>query len=141
LEKAGLTAESVDPPAGVIRRRAGSQEPDGVLEETAKTLNVVPLFGGIGPDGFKELAKSGAALWARFGYATAQEGRAIPPLADIIRAVADEGGFKNDVAVYIDIEVDRDDVLKNRRADYVGHMRVAGGRQPFGGAAQLLQQL
>jgi predicted amidohydrolase YtcJ len=136
LEKAGLTAESVDPPGGVIRRRAGSQEPDGVLEESAMSANVVPLLGGIGADGFKELAKSGAALWARFGYTTAQEGRAIPALADIIRAVADEGGFKNDVAVYIDIEVDRDYILANRSTDYVGHMRVAGGKLSLDGAPQ-----
>lgn len=43
LEKAGLTAESPDPPGGVIRRRAGSREPDGVLEESAMNANVVPL--------------------------------------------------------------------------------------------------
>jgi predicted amidohydrolase YtcJ len=136
LEKAGLSAESPDPPGGVIRRRAGSREPDGVLEESAMSANVVPLLGGIGVDGFKQLARSGAALWARFGYTTAQEGRAIPALADVLRSVADEGGFANDVAVYIDIEVDRDYILKHRSADYVGRMRVAGGKLSLDGAPQ-----
>jgi predicted amidohydrolase YtcJ len=136
LELAGLTAESVDPPGGVIRRREGSREPDGVLEESAMNANVVPLLAGIGIDGFKELARSGAALWARFGYTTAQEGRAIPQLADVLRAVADEGGFANDVAVYIDVEVDRDYILAHRSTEYVGHMRVAGGKLSLDGAPQ-----
>lgn len=136
LEKAGLTAESPDPPGGVIRRRPGSREPDGVLEESAMNANVVPLLSGIGVDGFKQLARSGAALWARFGYTTAQEGRAIPALADVLRAVSDEGGFANDVAVYIDIEADRDYVLKHRSTEYVGHMRVAGGKLSLDGAPQ-----
>ena len=35
LELAGITAETQDPPGGVIRRQEGSREPDGVLEETA----------------------------------------------------------------------------------------------------------
>ena len=34
LATAKIDAASVDPPGGVIRRRAGSREPDGVLEET-----------------------------------------------------------------------------------------------------------
>jgi predicted amidohydrolase YtcJ len=62
LELAGVTAETPNPPGGVIRRREGSQEPDGVLEETAMAANVVPLLGGIGVEGFKALARSGAAL-------------------------------------------------------------------------------
>jgi hypothetical protein len=35
LELAGITAATEDPPGGVIRREAGSRQPDGVLEETA----------------------------------------------------------------------------------------------------------
>ena len=35
LELAGISAESQDPAGGLIRRKLGSKEPDGVLEETA----------------------------------------------------------------------------------------------------------
>lgn len=136
LELAGVTAESPDPPGGVIRRREGSNEPDGVLEETAMAANVVPLLSGIGADGFKELARSGAALWARFGYTTAQEGRTIPPVADLIRAVASEGGFANDVAVYVDVESDLDYILAHKSADYENHMRIAGGKLSLDGSPQ-----
>lgn len=41
LEIAGFTAASVNPPGGAIRRRAGSREPDGGIEETA-------FFGALG---------------------------------------------------------------------------------------------
>lgn len=136
LELAGVTAETPDPPGGVIRRREGSQEPDGVLEETAMAANVVPLLGGIGADGFKELARSGAALWARFGYTTAQEGRTIPPIADLMRAVASEGGFANDVAVYVDVESDLDYILAHKSPDYENHMRIAGGKLSLDGSPQ-----
>ena len=136
LELAGVTAETPNPPGGVIRRRDGSQEPDGVLEETAMAGNVVPLLGGIGVEGFKALARSGAALWARFGYTTAQEGRTVPPIAELIRAVAEEGGFANDIAVYVDVESDRDYILAKRSTDYVNHMRVAGGNLSLDGSPQ-----
>jgi predicted amidohydrolase YtcJ len=136
LELAGVTADTPNPPGGVIRRREGSQEPDGVLEETAMAANVVPLLGGIGVEGFKTLARSGAALWARFGYTTAQEGRTVPPIATLMRAVADEGGFANDVTVYVDVDVDLDYILANRSIDYVNHMRVAGGKLSLDGSPQ-----
>lgn len=35
LEKAGLTADTIDPAGGVIRREEGTNHPDGVLEEGA----------------------------------------------------------------------------------------------------------
>ena len=35
LELVGFTAQTKNPEGGVIRRKAGSQEPDGVLEELA----------------------------------------------------------------------------------------------------------
>ncbi|MBE9114162.1 amidohydrolase family protein [Nodosilinea sp. LEGE 07298] len=35
LELAGITADTANPDGGIIRRRAGSSEPDGVLEESA----------------------------------------------------------------------------------------------------------
>jgi predicted amidohydrolase YtcJ len=40
LAELGVTAATADPPGGVIRRRAGSQEPNGVLEEIAHFFSV-----------------------------------------------------------------------------------------------------
>jgi len=38
LARAGITAETPDPPGGEIERRAGTGEPTGILKETAKRL-------------------------------------------------------------------------------------------------------
>ena len=43
------------------------------------------------------MLKAGAEQWASYGYTTVQEGRALPPVVDAMRAVAVEGGFKVDV--------------------------------------------
>jgi predicted amidohydrolase YtcJ len=136
LEVAGVTEATKNPPGGVIRRRQGSQEPDGVLEETAMMGILMPLISGIGAEGFKEFARSGAALWARYGYTTAQEGRATPQVADIVRAVAAEGGFRNDIAVYVDVQTSTDYILKHRSKDYVNRARVAGGKLSLDGSPQ-----
>jgi predicted amidohydrolase YtcJ len=136
LEMSGITAQTPDPPGGVIRRKAGGKEPDGVLEETAFIPAALKLLQSVGPDGFKTFAKAGAELWARFGYTTAQEGRSVPPLAELIKAVAAEGGFKNDIAVYVDVQSDLNYILANRSATYVNRTRLAGGKLSIDGSPQ-----
>ena len=42
LDEAGLSASTQNPEGGIIRRRAGSNEPDGVMEETA--MGAFPRF-------------------------------------------------------------------------------------------------
>ena len=136
LALVGFDAQSKDPPGGVIRRRAGSQEPDGVLEENALNLALPKLLGGVGPEGFKAFAKAGAELWARYGYTTAQEGRATPPVVEILRAVGAEGGLAIDVAVYPDVLVDRDYISRNANRAYRDRVRVAGAKLTIDGSPQ-----
>jgi predicted amidohydrolase YtcJ len=135
LELAGVTADMADPPGGVIRRRAGSREPDGVLEETA-LLPALKLLQSVGLEGFKAFAKAGSELWARFGYTTAQEGRANVVMAQVIQAAAREGAFRNDVAIYVDVQGGTDFILANRSAAYVDRIRVAGGKLSTDGSPQ-----
>jgi predicted amidohydrolase YtcJ len=108
LEVAGISAASKDPEGGVIRRRAGSDEPNGVLEELAMFSALFKILPAIGAEGFKEFARAGSKLWARFGYTTAQEGRSSPDTVRIMREVAAEGGFAIDVVTYPDVLIDRD---------------------------------
>lgn len=136
LEIGGITADTPDPQGGVIRRRAGSREPNGVLEETAFATPAFKLMSGIGLEGFKAFARAGAELWARFGYTTAQEGRATPQVADIVKLVAAEGGFKNDIAVYVDVQADTKYILANRSSTYQNRVRIAGGKLSTDGSPQ-----
>jgi cytosine/adenosine deaminase-related metal-dependent hydrolase len=53
-----------------------------VLEETALFPIVNRVFAAMGPAGMKRLLKAGAEQWARYGYTTVQEGRAMPPVVD-----------------------------------------------------------
>lgn len=136
LELVGYTADTKDPPGGVIRRKPGSTEPDGVLEENALNSALPKLLGSIGPEGFKAFFKAGTELWARYGYTTAQEGRTVPPAVAIMRQVADSGDLKIDVAVYPDVLVDRDFIKQNQSASYSNRLRVAGAKLTIDGSPQ-----
>jgi predicted amidohydrolase YtcJ len=80
LALAGITAESKDPPGGHIRRKPGSQEPDGVLEETAAYGVLGQMYRGGSASPVPGLL---AALqsYASEGFTTVQDGAASP--ADI----------------------------------------------------------
>jgi hypothetical protein len=136
LEVGGITAQSADPQGGVIRRKSGSQEPDGVLEETAMMPVAFKLIGRVGADGAQVFFRAGADLWARFGYTTGQDGRASPGQVAVMRQVADSGGLKIDIAAYPDVMVDRDFIKANLSTSYRNRLRVAGAKLSIDGSPQ-----
>lgn len=107
LELAGITAATPNPQGGVIRRRAGSQEPDGVLEETAGIPVAMKLVANVGAEGGKAFVEAGTRIWASYGYTTAQEGRAAPAVVRLYQQISAAGGLKIDVAAYPDVLIDR----------------------------------
>jgi predicted amidohydrolase YtcJ len=135
LELAGITAETPDPPGGLIRRGPDGR-PDGVLEETAHFPAIAGLLFRVGPEGMEAMARAGARLWARYGYTTAEEGRSIPDTAALMAKVAAEGGFAIDVLTYPDVLVDRDWIAANVSGDYVNRFRVAGAKLTIDGSPQ-----
>jgi predicted amidohydrolase YtcJ len=136
LEVAGLSAASKDPAGGKIRRREGSQEPNGVLEELAFFEAAFKIMPAVGAKGMKTFAREGARLWARFGYTTAQEGRATPGTAKLLREVADEGGYLIDVVVYPDVLIDRKVIQDSVSRTYVNRFRIAGAKLTIDGSPQ-----
>jgi len=135
LAVAGITADTPDPAGGVIRRQADGT-PNGVLEEIAFFEALVKLFGALGEEEFREFVRAGSELWARFGYTTGQEGRALPGTVGVLRGVADEGGLPIDVAVYVDALVDRDFIAANFSDTYENRLRVAGAKVTIDGSPQ-----
>ena len=98
LREAGITAATPDPPGGVIRRRSDSDEPSGVLEETA----MGPLTGlFLGDDGLTTGAID-AALdeYARFGVTTVQDSAASWQLHALLAEIAADTGLKLDVLLF-----------------------------------------
>jgi len=136
LKLVGYDASTKDPDGGVIQRKAGSQEPNGTLEETAFFPLIGKVLQNIGPLGIEAFAKAGAKEWARYGYTTAQEGRSVPDIANVLRKVADEGALKIDVVTYPDVLVDRDFILKNVSPTYKNRFRVAGAKLTIDGSPQ-----
>src|SRR5271170_7729043 len=73
LKKFDLSAKTPTPPGGVILRKPGSQEPAGLLMETA----YLPVFSGLPkPSEAEMLGRLNAAqqIYASNGYTTVQEG-------------------------------------------------------------------
>jgi len=136
LEVVGYTAATPNPEGGVIRRREGSQEPNGVLEEVAHINAAYKLLPAVGPKGMKVFAREGAKLWARFGYTTAQEGRSTPGTVALMKQVADEGGFAIDVATYPDVLIDRQLIKSGTSATYTNRFRIAGAKLTIDGSPQ-----
>jgi len=136
LKEMGYDASSKDPAGGVIQRKPGTTEPNGTLEETAFFAAGPVVMGRVGPEGLKIFAREGAKLWASFGYTTAQEGRSSPQVADVMRQVAAEGGFANDVTTYPDVLIDRAYIKTNQSPTYTNRFRVAGAKLTIDGSPQ-----
>jgi predicted amidohydrolase YtcJ/putative hemolysin len=136
LELAGITADTPDPAGGVIRRRNGSSEPNGVLEENAANVVIGKLLGGLDEAANRAIFRAGTELIASFGYTTAQEGRSIPAVAQLMQAVATEEGLDIDVVTYPDVLVNRDYILENMSRDYTDRFRVGGAKLTIDGSPQ-----
>jgi predicted amidohydrolase YtcJ len=107
-----------------------------VLEELAFAGLAFKLLPSIGPNGVQTFAREGAKLWARFGYTTAEEGKAIPGVAKALKSIADEGGFAIDVVAYSDVLVDREFVKANKSDTYANRFRIAGAKLTIDGSPQ-----
>lgn len=136
LEVADISAASKDPEGGVIRRRADSEDPNGVLEELAMFSALFKILPAIGAEGFKEFARAGSKLWARFGYTTAQEGRSSPDTVRLMQEVAAEGGFAIDVVTYPDVLIDRDFIKAGVSSGYDQRLRIGGAKLTIDGSPQ-----
>jgi len=135
LEAAGVSAQSENPPGGVIRLGAEG-EPNGVLEETAFFGALLKLIPRVGEAGAKQMVQAGSELWARYGYTTAQEGRTSPVAAQILREVADEGGLAIDVVAYSDVLADLSYITSNASQTYKNRYRLGGAKLTIDGSPQ-----
>lgn len=133
LDIAGVTAETKDPNGGVFRRKEGSQEPNGVLEEYAFFYLVSKLAANFDNDINDALVEEGAKLVASFGYTTAQEGRAIGPGLEAMKRVADSGRLAIDLVAYPDVlEVDNIKPAMH----YTNNYRIGGVKLTIDGSPQ-----
>ncbi len=98
LARAGISSETPDPPGGIIRRRPGSQEPNGVLEESA----IYPVRAFMNNVAKNPLDTISAAMrtYASNGLTTAQDGAASPDIVELLKAADSAGRLTIDVVAY-----------------------------------------
>lgn len=137
LEAAGVTAAPNDPVGGVFRRRSGSREPDGVMEENAFLRALGPLLGRLDRDAWLSMIQAGAEFYASFGYTTCQEGRAMGTVLANMAEVANRGLLPIDVVAYPDILAAGDQLggaLHGR--EYRNRLRIGGAKISLDGSPQ-----
>ena len=138
LEVVGFNSDSENPAGGVIRRKEGSNEPNGVLEETPHFMAMVKLLSAVDAKGAQSMFKAGMDLIASYGYTTAQEGRATLGQAKLMRSTADSGEVKVDVVVYPDVLTnDAKAFIKNNHGrEYKNRLRIGGAKLTIDGSPQ-----
>jgi len=123
----GITAETETPPGGVIVRKPGSTEPDGLVMETAflPILSAMPK-----PNRAQEVSWSiaGQVLYAAAGITTAHEGLSHAADVELIYRAAAGGAGLIDIVAYPFI-LELDEVLRNHPPQSFGryHNRVKLG--------------
>lgn len=137
LEISGFNASTPDPKGGVIRRKAGTKTPDGVLEETAMIAPIFKLMGSVDKNGNEKIVKAGMKAYSKFGYTTAQEGRASTAACENYKQMAAKNELFMDVYAYPDIQMEYDYMLKNGiQKEYNNHFRIAGVKLSTDGSPQ-----
>jgi hypothetical protein len=133
-----ITAATPTPPGGVIGREPGSNEPDGLLFETA----FLPIFSqvpGPGDDETLALLTAGQELYLREGITTAQEGATMKHQLDLLRILAGRGALKLDlVALPFITEIDAVFAGQPPRnePEYKNRLRIGGVKIVSDGSPQ-----
>lgn len=100
LEIAGYSAETENPEGGVIRRVAGSNEPDGILEETAVYKIYFELLPVHDVSSRLDLLEEAQDYYAGFGITTVQDGAASLSDLQTLQKASGQGLLKLDVVAY-----------------------------------------
>jgi predicted amidohydrolase YtcJ len=143
LELAGISDCRKEIPGGSIRCQADGQTPNGVLEENAFFGALAVFQAEIDEDYNLELFRQGLQSFARFGYTTAQEGRAFESTLEVAETKAAQGPLPIDVALYVDFTAK--DSLKQSAyysgsgydgTGYKNGLRIAGLKLTIDGSPQ-----
>ena len=138
LAAVGMDGSTPDPDGGVIRRRPGTNEPNGVMEETAAATFTLGQFGRIDADRYEAQLRRALDYHAAFGITTVQDGGAIPPDVAVMRAAAGREPFPVDVVAYVFVSTLSDGAIDEFVADsaYTGGFRVGGVKFGLDGSPQ-----
>ncbi len=136
LELAGITAETADPAGGLIRRQGGSQEPDGVLEETAMyALRAVMPVADIPMQ--VELLENTQNYYASHGITTVQEGAVTQEGLEVLEKAAEADQLFLDVVSYPHQSMGLEELRKYPpSSQYHNGYRIGGVKTHLDGSPQ-----
>ena len=100
LELQNVNADTDNPDGGVIRRRSGTREPNGVMEETAMRPFSRGRFVEADDDHLEALIRQAIRLYASYGVTTIQDGGAGMADIAVMRAAANRQAFAVDVVAF-----------------------------------------
>jgi len=138
LKKYGMSDKTTTPPGGVIVRKPGTNEPYGLIMETA----FLPIFAQLpkpSTDQLKAQVKSGQMIYASAGITTAQEGATHMHDLIILQNAADAGELFIDVVSYPFI-TELDSVMKRYTpsdfGQYKNRLKLGGIKITIDGSPQ-----
>ncbi|BBX66951.1 amidohydrolase [Mycolicibacterium psychrotolerans] len=138
LRTFGISAETQTPPGGVIVRKEGSNDPDGLVMETA----FLPIFAAMPkptPAQEVEWSRAGQMLYAAAGITTAHEGASHAADIALMQRAAAGGASLIDVVAYPFI-LDLDEILSANPPEtfgrYVDRVKLGGVKVTLDGSPQ-----
>lgn len=136
LELAGITADTKDPKGGVIRRIEGSNEPDGVLEESAMYM-VFSKLPSASEQQRLQFIEQAQQYYARHGITTVQDGATnAANIGDLKKMAADKKLFLDVVGFRL---LSKGDTIGEKFSvsnKYEGHYRTGGIKLVLDGSPQ-----
>jgi predicted amidohydrolase YtcJ len=139
LEMAGITAESENPPGGIIEREADGKTPNGVLQENVHFAAIFGLVPKFSPEQYVAFLKVGEATYAANGFTTVQDGKTDPNSLQALAAVSQAQILALDVVAYPDItkvDFDTPAYQKLMSINYTHNFRIGGAKLTLDGSPQ-----
>jgi predicted amidohydrolase YtcJ len=138
MKKWNLSAKTKTPSGGVIVRKPGTQEPYGLIMETA----YLPIYASLPkptPAQEIEWSKAGQRLYAQHGLTTAHDGATLATDLDAMKRAAAGGATLIDIIVYPFI-TDLDAILKKYPTQswgkYDNRLKIGGVKITIDGSPQ-----
>ena len=137
LAQKGVDENTPDPSGGVIRRWPETNEPNGVMEETAGYL-FRDRKAMSNPENMAQMIKQSADLHASYGLTTVQDGGSSQRMVNLFRSMAEREAFDIDVVAFPvgnGMEVSELDSIEADRT-YKNGFRVGGIKFLLDGSPQ-----
>jgi hypothetical protein len=137
LETVGISADTENPAGGVIQRRPGGNEPNGVLEENAMYL-VLGKMPMPTPEQAMTMIEEGLKTYAAAGITTAQDCATFKGTWSLLAAMAKENRLPIDVItspIYKGVDDEAFDYIVSHRGK-MGRLRLGGVKLTVDGSIQ-----